>query len=341
VADGAPGVLSSMSNSFFKWSGLTPWTDFWREGFGMVMSHRLANHLKTGWDGLDEGMRRGFEQYGINAADWKVLQSVEPQVMSGNKYVTGEDVARLGGHAELETKLRTYFVEESHFAVPEPGARERAFMLQGTRKGTLPGELLRTFWQFRSFPVSIMMKTWPRLNQMGVKGSVLLASQLWLMGYAAMSLKDISRGVAPPLLTDDWEHNAKIGVRALIQSGGMGVLGDLLYNDYRSYGRSIPDVVMGPTGELATASAKMFQGLITGDAEAAEAFNLLVRNTPYVNLFYTRAAVDYMFTYAVQEALNPGYLRRRERRMERDSGQEYFLPPSSAVRSNPIYQSLR
>ena len=54
----------------------------------------------------------------------------------------------------------------------------------------------------------------------------------------------------------------------------------------------------------------------------------MINNTPYANLFYTRAAADYLFLYSVQEALNPGALRRMERRIEKENGQTFLLSPS-------------
>jgi len=48
-------------------------------------------------------------------------------------------------------------------------------------------------------------------------------------------------------------------------------------------------------------------------------------------LFYTRAAMDYLFIYGIMEHNSPGYLRRMERRLEREKGQEFFFPPSQSA----------
>jgi hypothetical protein len=50
-----------------------------------------------------------------------------------------------------------------------------------------------------------------------------------------------------------------------------------------------------------------------------------------MNLFYSRIVLDYLVLYQIQEALNPGYLRRMERQVEREQGQEFLLAPSEAV----------
>ena len=54
-------------------------------------------------------------------------------------------------------------------------------------------------------------------------------------------------------------------------------------------------------------------------------------NIPFANLFYVKGAMDYLVWYQLQEALNPGYLRRMERRVKRENDQEYWLAPSKLV----------
>lgn len=49
---------------------------------------------------------------------------------------------------------------------------------------------------------------------------------------------------------------------------------------------------------------------------------------PFVNLYYTRIAADYLIFHSLQESVNPGYLERSERRMRQQTGQTYWLSPS-------------
>jgi len=65
-----------------------------------------------------------------------------------------------------------------------------------------------------------------------------------------------------------------------------------------------------------------------GDDAAAASLRYAMAQTPFLNLFYTRAAMDYLFLYSVQEAVNPGALRRMERRAEQENGQQFLLQPS-------------
>ena len=69
------------------------------------------------------------------------------------------------------------------------------------------------------------------------------------------------------------------------------------------------------------------------DQVTKNGFRMIVSNTPFINLFYTKTALDYLFLYGMMEKTNPGYLKRMERKIERETDQEYYIPPSrSAVR---------
>jgi len=76
----------------------------------------------------------------------------------------------------------------------------------------------------------------------------------------------------------------------------------------------------------------IYHKALRGDDVAAESLRLILNHTPFINLFYTRIALDYMIIYRMQEALNPGYLRRMERRVEKENGQTYLVRPSEIIR---------
>ena len=64
------------------------------------------------------------------------------------------------------------------------------------------------------------------------------------------------------------------------------------------------------------------------DAASDKFIRTVTQRTPFVNLFYTKAALDYILLYGIQESLNPGYLERTQRKMKEEYGQEYILRPS-------------
>jgi hypothetical protein len=60
------------------------------------------------------------------------------------------------------------------------------------------------------------------------------------------------------------------------------------------------------------------------------AFRALSTNIPFLNIFYIKSAYDYLLGHQLMETMNPGILKRVEKRMKKDYNQEYlFTKPSS------------
>ena len=109
-------------------------------------------------------------------------------------------------------------------------------------------------------------------------------------------------------------------------------LGDFLFGEYNRMGRTFTASAVGPVAGLADTAFDLFSRARRGDDLAGAALNAALQNTPFMNLFYVRPVLDYLIIYRLQEAINPGYLRRMERRVERENGQSFILPPSQIVR---------
>jgi hypothetical protein len=161
------------------------------------------------------------------------------------------------------------------------------------------------------------------------------------VGYVAMAAKDIMKGRELKDVADD---PGKIAVASVLQSGFGGIAGDFLFNDYRQYSTSFLDLAAGPSGstlndlaEFGAATIDMAFGSDPVDAAAA-GWRALKANIPYSNWWLSRTAFDYLINYQVQEILNPGSLRRMERRFRQKNNQDYNsyffdidMTPSSVV----------
>jgi len=146
------------------------------------------------------------------------------------------------------------------------------------------------------------------------------------LGYAAMAGKDLLKGREPRDPTDP-----KTIVAALAQGGGLGIYGDFLFGEYSRMGRTFTSSLAGPViGNLDTLT-DLWTRVRNGDDVAAASFKALLDNTPFLNLYWIRPLLDYMVLFRIQESLNPGFLRRMEKRIERENGQSYILPPSQVA----------
>lgn len=260
---------------------------------------------------------------------------------------------------ELQTKLGAYFSDRAYHAVPTPGANERAFLIRGTQPGTNLGEAVRFVMQFKAFPTSYLSKLWSRetmgrveggTSHVGLagfaeglrngKGSVWHMAELiattTVMGYLSMVAKDVAKGREPrdPNSRDTWQA-------AMLQGGGLGIYGDFIFGQFNRFGRSALASLAGPTLGQFDDVMDLYSKWKAGDDAAAQAVRWVVSNTPGANLFYTKAALDYLILYQLQERMSPGYLRRMEKRLQEEQKQGFIVPPSTQIsyggKHNRIY----
>ncbi|HSX88859.1 MAG TPA: hypothetical protein VLG17_12790, partial [Pseudomonas sp.] len=249
---------------------------------------------------------------------------------------------------ELRGQLRSYITDRASYAVIEPDARTRAIMRRGTQPGTIPGELLRFIGQFKAFPIAVLQKSvgrelygrgyTPSAYGAGIgrelmqslrngNGEKLGLAQLMLwttiFGYGAMSAKDLLKGREPRSAEDP-----KTWIAAMLQGGALGIYGDFLFGESNRFGGGLTSSLAGPTLGMIDGAYDLYARARERDDTAAAALRFGLQQTPFMNLFYTRAAADYLFLYSVQEAVNPGALRRMERRIEKENGQTFLLRPS-------------
>jgi hypothetical protein len=146
-----------------------------------------------------------------------------------------------------------------------------------------------------------------------------------------MYAKDVLKGRTPRAFNDDIANNAKLMFAALSQGGGFGIYGDFLFGEYSRTGASFLSSLAGPAIGQVDSLAELWTQARKGEDVGATLLNITKNNTPFINLFYTRMALDYMFLFQLQEMTNPGYLSRLERRIMTENNQEFFMPPSQAV----------
>lgn len=247
---------------------------------------------------------------------------------------------------DLELSVLRFIADETSYAFVEVDNRARRSLTWGERPGTIAGEAIRTLLQFKSYPVAFTQRMWGRglyghrknaswLEKSAHMGT--LIGGMTVAGYMSMTLKDIARGYWPPRDPSDVRT---IGA-ALIQGGAFGLYGDFLFAEANRFGGGVLETLAGPT--IGSAAAFVETGLEArsdawdiasgndADMPAARALSEVLNNTPFMNLFYARPALDYLILGSLREAVSPGYLRGRETRRRRDYGQESFLPPTNPL----------
>jgi len=372
--DSVGGKMSRGMSLFFKLNGLSWWTDANKASAGLMMAHNLAQNKGRAWGTMDAGLRRTLGLYDLDAGKWDLLRGMDTRMADGRDYMTTDGIPgipdeRISAYLTeqgrkvsdsairetregMERSLRAYVNDRVSYAVLEPDARTRSIMNQGTRPGTIMGDLNRFMTQFKSFPAAYMQKTLGRelygrgyaptpLGE-GYRGSKdliaalrngngerLAMAQLLLwttaFGYLSMSAKDAVKGRQPRPADDP-----KTWIAAMTQGGGFGIMGDFMFGEVSRFGNKPLETLAGPTLGTAANALDLWAKVRSGDDAASSALRLAQNNTPFLNLFYTRIAMDHLFLWSVQEAMNPGSLRRTEQRIQQENGQKFLVKPSQS-----------
>lgn len=367
--DGAPGMMAKMTNLFFKWNGLTWWTESLRSSTILAMSNLFAHRKNLTFDQLNAENQRVLKQYNIDADKWDMARQTATKAADGKEYLMPHKIADLPDQVfadyltkqgvtptertikelkrDIQLEWRTFFSDNARTAVLEPDALTRSMMQRGYQKGSYEREFLDYVGQYKSFPIAFMQKVIGR--EIYGRGSNTVAEamknkngELWglanvflistMFGYASMNMKDILTGKNPRNPEDAFGYY-KLVLAAMARGGGAGLYGDFLFGEMKSrYGAGPLESLLGPTYGKLSSVADLFARVKNGDDVAASAFKFMISNTPGNNIWWAKMPIDYGITYRFMEMSNPGALRRMETRIKKEQDQTFIFPPSQAVR---------
>ena len=330
--DNIGGRMAKLQQKFFKLNLMNWWNDSHKTGVALMLSHHLANHSDVPYEKLPDALKKSLSHYDISSKEWSLVKDLSPEAEDKIKYFTPNALSSVSdsrikeayglGHIEdksvlsreirkarddLESKFRTYLVDQVEHAVPHPGAAEQALLTGPTQPGTVLGEAVRFIGQFKSFPLTVVRKGLaPHLYNDGAEnfaqalfkgkadytGLVHLMVSTTVFGYLALLAKDTVMGRTPRDVRDP-----KTWVAAMAQGGGLGIYSDFLFGEFNKYGHSALATLLGPTASQFEDVAKMYSRAKSGDKVAGQAMRTVINNTPFANLFYTRLAIDYLFLF--------------------------------------------
>ena len=349
------GKMGELQNTFFKWNGLNGWVSRLKSSMILGLSRHYGMLTETKFSNLDLRERNFLTLYGIDEGKWDMLRSVKTLAIDNKKYLTAEGVNEIGDDVitnyvgrklsqreirnfkkDLELTWRNVLVDQGMHGSPEPDAATRAIMNQGLEKGTPMGETIRFVMQFKGFPISMWKKIIGReLYSYGadegnlpmLKGLSSLLIMGTIFGYISMSIKDMVRGRSP-------RDPKKPGVilQAFAQGGGGGIYGDFLISEIQNeYGNGIFETALGPTAADIKKFFDMVQAMNDPKKAGKKFYELAEGHTPFLNLYYTKAAYDYLIGYQIKEFLDPGYWERMKSNHSEKRGQTYYMKPGSIV----------
>ena len=230
-------------------------------------------------------------------------------------------------------KYQTHIFNEESVAIIEAGVRERSIINLG-EAGTIQGELGRTLFQFKGFPLAYMFRMGHRaFAQNDIKSrATFLASLLayqTLAGALIVQMQNVANGKNPePVFTPDFFG------KSLLKGGGLSFLGDIMSALSDPTGRSASDFISGPllgqSMKLGMLLTGMGNNIIEGkeSTRMMEIANTLKGNIPLQNLWYSKLIVDRMLYSKLQNMIDPDYLPKTQQRLE-NLGNSYWWDMSN------------
>ncbi len=347
-----PSSSRWLANAVMRASGLSAWTDANKRAYGVTMMGSIGSLVKRHTN-IAKVSRDDFailKSKGINERDWSIWKLAEQEDWGNgnNTMLTSESVMHIPNEKltasgnpervkfEAARKLLGIVTEEVDMAVVTPGARDTMKTYATLQRGSVLGELTRSLFLFKSFPIAMVARHWTRAMSLPSAGgrAAYLASTTFL-GALSMQINDVASGKNPREMFN--EDGYKFWLNAMLKGGGLGLYGDFLFSDHTRYGQGAIQSLAGPVAGIIDDFIRLVQGVPLNAVEGkpvqtgGDIVKMIKGLTPFANLWYTKAATDHLIFNRAQELFSPGYLRRMEKRAKKEFNQTYWWKPQDKI----------
>jgi hypothetical protein len=324
-----PGAITKATNAFFKLNCMEWWDRSFKHTMGMLLSNHLAESTLKDFHTLPKVLRDKLAYYGISDTEdtriWSTLRHAVERI-EGNDYLIPDKILSIKDqHFEaagifgdlieptkekLARAVRGYLLDRVNTGIATPGQIERYLIYLGTKPGTPEGEFFRFLMQFKTFPLTFIMKplksvtvdqlpitertgnykdiirSFQNPTTLNLMGQLLMGTTA--LGFLGICADKLGKGEEMPDSTD-----GKVWKAAILKGGGLGLFGDFLFSEYSRYGRSFITEAAGPMAGVTSDVFALYGSAKNGDWDKtkAESLRLIKRNTPGQNLFYLEPAL--------------------------------------------------
>jgi len=332
-------VARRVSDFVIRAQGLGRHTRNGQWAFGMETISWLTNERGKSWDELDPATRGMMERHQIGRQDWDNYRSSDTVEERGAEWLLPTEIA----DKRLGERFLQMILTETDYAIVMPDARTRAMMAGLPKAGTWLGEIMRSSILFKGFPLAVLSLHGRRMLEQGgihnkAKYGLTLLGMMTVGGAISVQLKQLAAGKDPQPMDDP-----RFAGRALMQSGGLGLFGDLIYNSENSYGGGVAKTIAGPVlgqtlPDALAIPANSAVAAFDGDPEtdtslAKDSAKLLLNEIPGRNLWYTRLAYERGFADLIREWSDEdiaGSYERQQKRAEKENT-AFFAPPGAGI----------
>lgn len=338
------GRMSQIANAVLRASGIDKWTRVQRSGFALQMMGAGATHAGKGFDEISDAFRAGLQRVGITEAEWKLLKDAPmSEPAPGAKLLTVHDVRAID--ETLASKYSQLIHTEVDFAVYDGNPLIRSVVKGQSQPGTVGGEIRRGIGQYKGFALNFLMQHGTRAQARGWDGSRMgHAGQMFvlmtLLGAVAMQAKHVANGRDPVSLDPTDDKGRRAWLAAMVQGGGLGLFGDLFFQDKTRMGNNWATAIAGPQAGMIEdalgrfALSNIIRGLKGEDTHfAGDALYVAGRYLPGSSLWFGRLAFQRQVLDQLALAIDdraPARFARMEAEAAKNFGQSFWYAPGQS-----------
>ena len=304
-----------------------------------AMAHIVESNEKLSDVHHDDA--RYMTTHGATDKDWSVWKMATPEFTTFGKQLTpqsiysipDEKLADLGNPQRLKwdavSRLLGISTGWADIAANAPSSVVRATTTGAFKAGTVGGELGKTFFLAKTYPLNMIRNQWMMgLNMPTTTGKAIYIASL-VAGTTALAafsiqLKQLLRGEDPEKM-----DNGKFWTSALLQGGSTGMYGNFLLDPERA---DLDAFAFGPVSQDMEKFYHMTKGNMTNYMTGkktqlgSDVVSFAKSMTPGQNLWYTQAATNRLIFDQMQEMVNPGYATRQTNYAIKN-GYDYWWKP--------------
>ena len=358
-------ISNTAASTIMRASLLNAWTRATKAAWSKTLMNKYADLPKNKkWAQLDVEDQGFLKSVGLDERTWEVMGLAEPMKDgSGNPLMTTQSILNipddqlkhLGDPVEVKNQaVKKYFshvLDEQGMAIIEAGLRERTKLYGKTHGGSLVGFMARGMMQFKSFPVTFLMRHGTRALRDGAFSTtpftymIPLAMGMGVMGALSLQLGEIASGNNPLPMWDDEDPDVALGfmTRSMMKGGGLTLLGDIVVAGADTSGRDGRDFLLGPIGgdmvKLGQLTAGTANQILNGKDvtnKTNQIYMLAKNKIPGQNLWYTKTAMNRLMFDDIQNMIAPDYQEKYKRKMQKQGRSQWWESGEGLDGLNPI-----
>jgi hypothetical protein len=339
------GRVAQIGSAVIRASGLRQWTGVLRAAFASEVMAFSANQQAKKFTDLDKQFQGMLMRYDIDEAGWEVMQKAVPsEPKKDARFLTANDIRALetSDAKRIADNWQRAIDTEMDYAVIEGDPITSSLIKGQSQPGTVVGEVRRAVGMYKSFSMTFVALHFARAFARGFDGerlshAALTMSALTFMGMIAFQAKQVMAGKDPVTMDPTDQKGVKAWAAAALQGGGLGIFGDLLFQDQTRQGTSFANTLAGPVfattdkvvGDFLIANLqRLWKGEKThfaGDAIYTAAGLVPGSSLWYLRTSYQRSIVDQLALMIDYRA--PERFARIESNAQKQWGQSFWRGP--------------